>query len=152
MSRLFSLLLLAATAGSAAMHPGGPAKCVGGTITSLRTGMNGEVLTSTPDAFVFVAPSGTVRIPYDKINLIEYGQEVQRRVMLAWMISPMFLLMKSRKHFLTLGFQDAEGHQQALVLRLDKRAVRSTLAALEARSGRTVTFLDADARKFHRGG
>ena len=134
------------------MHPGGPAKCVGGTSTSLRTGMNGEVLTGTPDAFVFVAPSGTVRIPYDKINLIEYGQEVQRRVMLAWMISPMFLLMKSRKHFLTLGFQDAEGRQQALVLRLDKRTVRSTLAALEARSGRTVTFLDADARRFHRGG
>jgi hypothetical protein len=152
MSRLFSLLLLAATAGSAAMHPGGPAKCVGGTITSLRTGMNGEVLTSTPDAFVFVAPSGTVRIPYDKINLMEYGQEVSRRVMLAWMISPMFLLLKSRKHFLTLGFQDAEGHQQALVLRLDKRVVRAALAALEARSGRTVTFLDADARKFHRGG
>jgi len=151
MSRLFSLLLLAATAG-AAMHPGGPARCVGGTITSLRTGMSGEVLTSTPNAFVFVASSGTVRIPYDRINLIEYGQEVQRRVMLAWMISPMFLLLKSRKHFLTLGFQDAEGHQQALVLRLDKRTVRSTLAALEARSGRTVTFLDAEARKFHRGG
>jgi hypothetical protein len=51
-----------------------------------------------------------------------------------------------------LGFQDAEGRQQALVLRLDKRAVRPTLAALEARSGRTVTFLDAEARKFHRGG
>ena len=134
------------------MHPGGPARCVGGTITSLRTGMSGEVLTSTPNAFVFVASSGTVRIPYDRINLIEYGQEVQRRVMLAWMISPMFLLLKSRKHFLTLGFQDAEGHQQALVLRLDKRTVRSTLAALEARSGRTVTFLDAEARKFHRGG
>ena len=151
MSRLFSLLLLAATAG-AAVHPGGPARCVGGTITSLRTGMTGEVLTSTPDAFVFVAPSGTVRIPYDKINLMEYGQEVSRRLVLAYVISPIFLLSKSRKHFLTLGFQDAEGHQQALVLRLDKRAVRSTLAALEARSGRTVTFLDADARKFHRGG
>ncbi len=134
------------------MHPGGPARCVGGTITSLRTGMNGQVLTNTADAFVFVAPAGTVRIPYDKINLIEYGQEVQRRVMLAWMISPMFLLLKSRKHFLTLGFQDAEGHQQALVLRLDKRSVRSTLAALEARSGRKVTFLDAEARKFHPGG
>jgi hypothetical protein len=114
--------------------------------------MNGAVLTDTPDAFVFVASSGTVRIPYDKINLIEYGQEVSRRVMLAWMISPMFLLLKSRKHFLTVGFQDAEGHQQALVLRLDKRVVRSALAALEARSGRTVTFLDADARKYHRGG
>jgi hypothetical protein len=151
MSRLLSLLLLAATAG-AAVQPGGPAQCVGGSITSLRTGMKGEVLTGTPDAFVFAASSGTVRIPYDKINLIEYGQEVSRRVMLAWMVSPMFLLLKSRKHFLTVGFLDAEGHQQALVLRLDKSVVRSTLAALEARSGRTVTFLDADARKYHRGG
>jgi hypothetical protein len=83
---------------------------------------------------------------------MEYGQEVSRRLVLAYVISPIFLLSKSRKHFLTLGFQDAEGHQQALVLRLDKRTVRSTLAALEARSGRMVTFLDADARKFHRGG
>jgi hypothetical protein len=151
MSRLFSLLLLAVTAG-AAVQPGGSAKCVGGTIASLSMGMKGAVLTSTPDAFVFVAPSATVRIPYDKINLIEYGQEVSRRVMLAWVISPMFLLMKARKHFLTVGFQDAEGHQQALVLLLDKRTVRSALAALEARSGRTITYLDADARKSHRGG
>jgi hypothetical protein len=151
MSRLFSLLLLAATAG-AAIHTGGSATCVGGTITSLGTGMKGEIFTSTPDAFVFVASSGTVRIPYDKINLMEYGQEVSRRVVLAYVISPMFLLLKSRKHFLTVGFQDAEGHQQALVLRLDKHTVRSTLAGLEARSGRTVTFLDAEARKYHRGG
>jgi hypothetical protein len=151
MSRLFSLLLLAATAG-AAMHPGGSAMCVGGTITPVQTGKKGEVFTSTPDAFVFVASPGTVRIPYDKINLMEYGQEVSRRLVLAYVISPMFLLMKSRKHFLTLGFQDAEGHQQALVLRLDKNAVRAVLAGLEARSGRMVTFLDADARKFHRGG
>jgi aerobic-type carbon monoxide dehydrogenase small subunit (CoxS/CutS family) len=114
--------------------------------------MNGEILTDTPEAFVFAAPSGAVRIPYDKINLIEYGQDVSRRVVLAWVVSPMFLLMKSRKHFLTVGFEDAEGHQQALVLLLDKRAVRSTLAALEARSGRTITYLDANARKSHRGG
>src|ERR1035438_1034117 len=151
MSRLFSMLLLAATAG-AAMHPGGSAMCVGGTITSVQTGKKGEVFTSTPDAFVFVASPGTVRIPYDKINLMEYGQEVSRRVMLAWMVSPMFLLLKSRKHLLTLGFQDAEGPQQRTGPALDKRVVRAALAALEARSGRMVTFLDADARKFHRGG
>jgi hypothetical protein len=114
--------------------------------------VKGEVLTSAPDAFVFEASSGTVRIPYDKINLMEYGQEVSRRVALAFVVSPMFLLTKSRKHFLTLGFQDAEGHQQALVLRLDKSAVRSVLAGLEARSGRKVTFLDAEARKSQRGG
>lgn len=151
MLRLFSLLLLAATAG-AAVQAGGAARCIGGTVPSMRTGMNGEILTGTPDAFVFVASSGTVRIPYDKINLIEYGQDVGRRVVLAWVISPIFLLLKSRKHFITVGFQDAEGQQQALVLRLDKRIVRSTLATLEARTGRTWTYQDQEARKYHRGG
>jgi hypothetical protein len=151
MRRLFSLLLLTAMAG-AAVNSGGGARCVGGTIATLRTGVKGEIVTDTPGAFLFVASSATVRIPYDKINLIEYGQEVSRRVMLAWVVSPVFLLMKARRHYLTVGFQDAEGQQQALVLLLDKGTVRSALAALEARSGRTITYLDADARKAHRGG
>jgi len=151
MSRLICLSLLLAAASAAAEQPGGPAICVGGTLASLRMGMKGEILTGTSDAFVFAGSAETVRIPYDKINLLEYGQDVSRRVLLAWVVSPMFLLMKSRAHYLTVGYQDAEGHQQALVLRLDKRIVRSTLAVLEGRSGRRVTYLDDEARK-HRGG
>ena len=83
--------------------------------------------------------------------MIEYGQEVSRRVVLAWVISPIFLLLKARAHFVTLGFTDETGKHQAIVLRVDKHLIRSELAALEARTGHTVQYQDAEARKFRHG-
>ena len=91
--------------------------------------------------------STTLRIPYSKINLIEYGQDVSRRVALAWAVSPIFLLSKAHKHFITSGYTDDEGKQQAIVLRVDKHLVRSALATLEARTGRAVSYQDENARK-----
>src|SRR4051794_29313592 len=111
MLRLQCLILLAAVTASAA-SPGGHATCMGGTVTSIRTGSAGKIFIDAPDNFVFEASSGTVRIPYDKLNMIEYGQDTGRRVVLAWTVSPMFLLLKARKHYITLGFLDPEGRQQ----------------------------------------
>jgi len=47
---------------------------------------------------------------------------------------------------LTIGYTD-QGKQQALVFRVDKSAIRATLATLEARTGLKVTFQDQEARK-----
>ena len=94
--------------------------------------------------------SATLRIPYAKINLVEYGQDVGRRIVLAWVVSPIFLLSKAHKHFITVGYTDDNGKQQAIVLRVDKRLVRSALATLEAKTGRTVTYQDENARKFRK--
>ena len=151
MLRLLFLLLLPAAAGIAA-NPGGSAECIGATMPAVQAGVKGRILTTSSEAFVFVSSSGQVSIPYDRINLLEYGQEVGRRVVMAVVVSPMFLLLKHRAHFLTVGFRDAEDKQQALVLRLDKGIVRSTLAILEGRSGRSVTYQDKDARQSRRGG
>src|SRR4051794_2482868 len=151
MLRLPCLFLLAALSACAASS-GGPARCMGGTVTAAPAGASGKIFTDVPEAFVFTTGSGTVRIPYDKLNNIEYGQDAGRRVLLAWVASPMFLLLKARAHYITLGFVDEEGRQQALVLRIDKKIVRSTLAALEARSGRKLSYQDADARRYYRGG
>ena len=63
----------------------------------------------------------------------------------------MFLLSKSRKHFLTIGYQDDKGKQQALVLRVDKSQVRAVLVSLEARTGLRVEFQDTEARKAGKG-
>jgi hypothetical protein len=62
-------------------------------------------------------------------------------------ISPVFLLSKSRKHFLTIGYSGDDGKQQALVFRVDKNSIRSTLAALEARTGQKTQYQDEQARK-----
>jgi len=62
-------------------------------------------------------------------------------------ISPIFLLSKKRKHFLTVGYRDEEGNHQAMVFRVDKNDIRATLVSLEARTGVKIQYQDEEARK-----
>ena len=66
---------------------------------------------------------------------MEYGQSVSRRYAEAVLISPFLLLSKSRKHFVTVGYVDAEGKQQALVFRVRKGRHPFLTGGLEARTG-----------------
>ena len=63
----------------------------------------------------------------------------------------MLLLSKARKHFVTVGYADADGKQQALVFRVQKGDIRSVLAGLEARTGRRIEYQDDEARKAGKG-
>ena len=104
-----------------------------------------------PQYFAFYSHKSNVRVAYEKINLLEYGQTVGRRLDLAIIISPAFLLVKKRKHFLTVGYSDEDGKQQALVFRVDKNDIRAMLASLEARTGQRVQYQDEEARKAGKG-
>jgi hypothetical protein len=130
---------------------GGRAECIGGTVADLNGGPSGTLDTTHGQYFFFRTRKLTLQVPYDRINLLEYGQKVGRRHVLAVAISPMFLLSKKRTHFLTIGFSDDEGHQQALVFRVNKGDLRSVLVSLEARTGRKVTYQDEEARKAGKG-
>lgn len=136
---------------AAAEDRGSWAAYIGGTLSALPAGAEGGVRTSDPVNFEFQCRKALVRVPYSKINLIEYGQSVGRRYALAVLISPMLLLSKKRAHFLTVGYMDDGGQQQALVFRLDKGQVRAVLASLEARTGLKVQYQDEEARKGNRG-
>ena len=76
---------------------------------------------------------------------------MDRRLLMAVVISPMFLLAKSRKHFLTVGYTDEDGRQQAMVFRVDKNGIRAMLVGLEARTGLKVDYQDPQARKAGKG-
>lgn len=119
---------------------------VGGTSTTLASGEAGSLDAGDERYLAFYTKRGQVRVPFSKINLLEYGQQVDRRLALAIVISPVFLLSKKRKHFLTVGYSE-DGKQQALVFRVDKNAIRAALAALEARTGLKIQFQDQEARK-----
>ena len=101
--------------------------------------------------FVFYSGKASWRVPYEKINLVEYGEKVDRRYIAAVLISPLFLLAKKRKHFLTVGYSDEEDHQQAMIFKINKDDIRATLVVLEARTGRKVEYQDDDARKSGKG-
>jgi hypothetical protein len=131
---------------------GGRAEYVGGTVASLRTRLSGRILTTDDRVMVFQADRVRLEVPYERINMLEYGQQVSRRYALGVIVSPMLLLSKKRRHFLTVGFRDEQDRQQAMVFRVDKEDIRALLAALEARTGRRVEFQDEEARKAGRGG
>lgn len=127
------------------------AEYVGGTAGTLASGSGGSIELSDQRYLAFYTKGGQVRVAYDRVNLLEYGQKVDRRLLAAVVISPIFLLSKSRKHFLTIGYMDEDGKQQALVFRVDKGSIRSALVSLEARTGLKVQYQDEEARKAGKG-
>lgn len=120
---------------------------IGGTTAVVKEGTSGRIELTDDRYLAFYAGKTQVRVPYERVNLLEYGQQVDRRLALAVVISPVFLLSKSRRHFLTVGFTDERGMQQAMVFRVDKNSIRAALAVLEARTGRSVEYQDQEARK-----
>ena len=132
---------------ASAADTGGRAAYVGGTLAHLSPKAGGRIRTADQKTLVFETENTRVQIPYDSINLLEYGQQAGRRFIMAIVISPVFLLTKARKHFLTVAYRDEEGRQQAMVFQLHKSDVRAVLAGLEARTGLKVEFQDGEARK-----
>jgi len=131
---------------ASATHPGSRAEYVGGTRADIPANNSGQIKITDDIYFQFMSKHTQVKVPYQRINLLEYGQKVDRRYIAAVVISPLFLLAKKREHFLTVGFQDDDGRQEAMVFRVDKNDVRLTLVALEARTGQQVQYQDEEAR------
>lgn len=124
---------------------------VGGTLEKLPPKTSGTLVVGDDDSFTFQAAGATVRIPYRDVDMLEYGQKVSRRYLEAVIISPVFLLSKRRTYFLTIGYTDASGNQQAMVFQVGSKEIRPVLVSLEARSGRKVEYQDDEARKSGKG-
>ena len=125
---------------------GSRAEYLGGTMPEIPLNSSGEIRTTDQTFLIFVSKHVQVKVPYERIDLLEYGQKVSRRYVQAVVISPLLLLAKKRQHFLTVGFQDDEGRQQAMVFRVEKNDIRLALVSLEARTGQQVQFQDEEAR------
>ena len=137
---LFPAPLSAAVRGKEVMY-------LGGTVKSVPEATTGELDTDDPKTLSFTSPKGSFTIPYDRITSLEYGQKAGRRVGVAIMVSPLALFSKKRNHFLTITYKDKAGNEQTGVFELGKDIVRTTLKILEVRTGKTITFQDAEACK-----
>ena len=135
----------------AAVEPGVKAQFVGGTVDGIVAKTNFRLDLTSAETLHLHWGNTALSIAYQKVNTVEYGQHVSRRYAEAVLISPLLLLSKSRKHFVTIGYVDEEGKQQALVFRVEKGDIRSVLASLEARTGRRIEYQDSEARKAGKG-
>lgn len=143
--------LVVFTFSATAGHSGSRAEYIGGTRADIPSDSSGDINVADSTYFIFVSKHTQVKVPYERINLLEYGQKVDRRYLAAVVISPLFMLAKKRQHFLTVGFQDDDGQQQAMVFRVDKNDIRLTLVALEARTGQQIQYQDDEARMAGKG-
>jgi hypothetical protein len=135
----FSLAVL--TAATATAIKRGEAKYVGGTLNSIREDAEGPINLTHLKRLTFLPRDGEVlEIPWDRVSQLEYGQKVSRRKTTG-------LLSKSRKHFVTITYQDAAKAEQAVVLEFDHDDIRMVLASLKARTLQSIVFQDEDARK-----
>jgi hypothetical protein len=134
-----------------AADTGARVRYAGGTVAGIPNKSDLRIAMGDAENIRLETRSGTLLIPVRDVTTLEYGLRVSRRYLEAVLLSPAFLLAKKKAHFLTLGFTDAEGHQQAIVLEVGSGDIRGLLVSLEARTGRRVEFQDEEARKAGKG-
>lgn len=133
---------------------GDKAKYVGGTVSAIPQKTKGRLSLDDEKVMRFAWEKGKWEVPYGQVTIIEYGQKAGRRVgatvggFAAFGLPGLIMLFsKKRKHFLSIAFTDAEGKNQACVFELAKGTVRTTLATIEARTGKQVEYESEEARK-----
>ncbi|HUK91542.1 MAG TPA: hypothetical protein VLZ81_14160 [Blastocatellia bacterium] len=74
-------------------------------------------------------------IPYGLITSMLYERTSKPRYAEAILLSPLFLLTRSKKHFLTIQYKGPDGQGQFALIRLDKKNCQTALATAEAQTG-----------------
>ncbi|MGH9877571.1 MAG: hypothetical protein ACRD5H_08025 [Nitrososphaerales archaeon] len=94
------------------------------------------VLDSSAKTARFVTKGKTeIEIPYGSITGLLYERAATPRYSAAVFVSPLFLFSKSKKHFLTIQYKNAEGQGQFALIRFDKKNWQPAVAAVEAQTG-----------------
>lgn len=142
------LVFLLAGSLSAAVR-GKDAMYVGGTITDISEKSKGRFDFSDEGVAVFTTKKGQqeIRIPYNTISSLEYGQKAGRRVGIAIAVNPLALFSKKRKHYLTITYVDEKGNDQGLVFELSKKITKAALETFETRSGKPIEYESEEAKK-----
>ena len=79
-----------------------------------------------------------VTIPYDKIKSLLYEKTSKPRYAEAVLISPLFLFSKTKKHFLSIQYTDANGAGAFCMLHMDKSNASDITNTAEAETGKSI--------------
>ena len=122
---------------------------VGGTLEGVKEKIEGTLVDISGESFQWkIDKTGTViNIPYARFIELEYGQKAGHRVKTAILLSPIALFKKSRHHYVTITFKDAQDKEQAGVFEFGKEIIRTDLKVMSVRSGQPIHFTDEDSQK-----
>jgi len=140
--------LAASNTGATGEHKFARAELFGSTSTGQKKSggsIKGSlVFNSEQKAIEFDADKGSsvVTIPYSQVKSLLYEQASKPRYTEAVLISPMFLLAHSKKHYLTIQYTDASGAGKFAIVQLDKKNAQEAVAAAQAETGKEVERAD----------
>lgn len=77
-------------------------------------------------------------IKFSDVKTLLYERAEKPRYAEAVLISPLFLMSHSVKHFLTIQYNDEAGAGQYVIVHLDKKNAQQAVAAAEAGTGKKV--------------
>ena len=86
--------------------------------------------------------SPVLSIKFDAIKNMSYEKASKPRMAEAVLISPLFLLSNSKKHYLTFQYTDDSGEGKYAIIHLDKSNAREAVACAEAQTGKKVEQID----------
>jgi hypothetical protein len=138
---------------------GDKAEYRGGTVTSIPKGAQGRIDADGPKEMIFRMNGGQEwRLPYASITALEYGSKVGHRtgagvgLGLAFGIVPGLIVGFSHKekHYLAIGFKQADGTPGAAVFELAKDVSWTAVNALEVQAH--VRAESTDGEKISSGG
>ena len=111
------------------------------TFGSAEQGNHGQLVVSARSV-QFAKKSGAeyFSIPTDAVTEIFYSRVSGRRIGAAILVSPLLLLTKGRKHYLTLAFDDGSDLVGAVEFQLHKSNYRGTLRSIEQVTGLEMLY------------
>jgi hypothetical protein len=89
-------------------------------------------------------------INYDTIHAMQYERTGQPRYVAAVLISPVFLLTHSKKHSLTIEYNDQSGEAHSIIVRLNKKNAREAVATATAQTSKTVEQIEENKDRARR--
>jgi hypothetical protein len=92
----------------------------------------------------FLNPKGApaFSINYHAIHAMQYETSGHPRYVAAVLISPVFLLTRSKKHYLTIEYNDQSGEARSVIVRLNKKNAREAVATASAQTSKSVEQID----------
>ncbi len=92
--------------------------------------------------FLHESGSPALTIQFDAIKNMTYEKASKPRMAEAVLISPLFLLSNSKKHYLTFQYTDESGQSKYAIIHLNKKNAREAVACAEAQTGKKVEQID----------
>src|SRR5258708_6207784 len=110
-----------------------------------EAGLKGTLVfdpTSRKVEFLNLKGTHAFSINCDAIHAVQYERTGQPRYVAAVLISPAFLLTRSKKHYLTIEYNDPSGEAHSVIVRLNKKNARKAVATATAQTNKSVEQIE----------